>query len=196
MTTAKKITIAIMLIAFASAVFIIFNLNKSIDESAWYVEITNSHINVREKADLHSNLVGKVAKGEKYLVIEAKQTAAYIWYKIDFNGEEGWIANDTDKGWLIDYNDPNDFVAPTLKYKDAIYYTNSIDTITYDHLIITDDKNDYVITHKVYSDKTDPTLFWVQYTVTDGSGKSDSRTQRVVFEVAPEEGTLTPIQDR
>ncbi|WP_064092470.1 SH3 domain-containing protein [Rossellomorea aquimaris] len=55
--------------------------------------ITVYSLNVRDKASLNGNVVGKVSKGEKYTILKEENN----WYQISFsNGNSGWVA-----GWFV-----------------------------------------------------------------------------------------------
>jgi N-acetylmuramoyl-L-alanine amidase len=49
-----------------------------------------SILNVRAEPDTSSSILGKLSNGEKIEVLEIKQG----WYKISFEGKEGWVAGD------------------------------------------------------------------------------------------------------
>lgn len=57
---------------------------------SYMIEITADYINIREDATTSSEKLGKVYKGEQYIVSAANQ----VWYKIEYsNGETGYIAS-------------------------------------------------------------------------------------------------------
>ena len=155
-------------------------------KKGWYVEILNKYINVRSKPDRTSGLIVKVYKDEVYKVIEMDLTdKSHYWYKIELrNGREGWIANTYDGKYLKDVNNPDDVAIPVIKFEDDEYKVKSINDIKYDHLIVWDDKDDYVITHKVYHEIDESrgiNQYWIKYTITDESGKSSNKIQKIIF---------------
>jgi len=180
------------------------NIDKKNEEAriaeikeGWYVEISNEYLNVREKANAQSRILGKVHKGEVYKVLDFEIGENFFWYKIEFkkdkkNYAEGYIANprnSTDE-YLIDVNNPQDIYKPTLKFEKDEYYTYSIDTINYKHLTISDDKGVASVTHQVYHEVNQAEnidQYWIKYTVTDESGKTTSKTQKIIFDVNPSE---------
>ncbi|MBE6155539.1 MAG: SH3 domain-containing protein [Firmicutes bacterium] len=171
---------------------------KRIEEvkKGWHVEILTEYINVREKADRYSRTMSKVNKGEVYGVIKNDLSDPNLyWYQIEFkDGSTGWIANNTSGTYLKDNNNPNDVAIPIIKFDNEEYHVVSIDDINYDHLKVWDDRDDYKITHIVYHEvnkakKIDQ--YWIKYTITDKSGKHSSKTQRIIFEITPDEEDVT-----
>ena len=65
----------------------VFNKTEKIDPSKdFYVEVTNEYINIREESKQLSNNLGRVKKGEKYLVYDVNSSdGSYIWYKIKYD---------------------------------------------------------------------------------------------------------------
>lgn len=163
-------------------VYIFKDKKVIINEDDWYVEVTNEYINVRSEASAYSSKIGTVYEGAKFKVLDINlDDEYYYWYYIQVDYyNEGWIASGRETSYLTDFNNPHDIKSPTLKFYDEIYYTYSIETITYDHLEITDDKNDYIVSHEVF--KSEDNLYWITYTVTDAAGHSISKTQQTVFE--------------
>lgn len=167
-------------------------------KEGWYVEITNDYINVRDEPDRYSYSNRQVFKGEVYeaLKVDLNDPNLY-WYQIKFkNGTTGWIANTTSGTYLIDHNNPKDIATPIIKLKEDIYNVISINDINYKHLTTWDDKDDYKLSHIVchendgYMDQ-----YWIRYTITDGSGKSSSKLQKIVFEETPSEDDVHPFED-
>ena len=57
----------------------------------WYVEISNSYINVREEPNTYSSLLGKVNEGEKYEVLDINlDNGKYYWYNIEFEKNKSY----------------------------------------------------------------------------------------------------------
>lgn len=193
MKTYKKIILGIMiliLIIFAAIFFL--TKKENIDEKTdWYIKITNDYINLRKEPNQYSSLVGKVSKGEKYKVLDINlDSGIYYWYYIEIDSyTKGWIASNRKTPYLVDYNNPNDIAVPVLKFYDDIYYVRSMKDITYDHLEIYDDKDDYVIGHTVYKEEIieeQITQYWIVYKIVDSAGNSIEKTQKIVFEISPE----------
>lgn len=172
-------------------------------KKGWYVEILNDQINVRELPDRYSNILKSnptVYKGEVYEAIDYNLDDPNLyWYQIKFqNGTKGWIACNTSGTYLKDYNNPVDIAIPIIKFKEDTYHVVSIKDIKYDHLELWDDKDDYEVTHKIYHE-VDPTKnidqYWIKYTITDGSNKSSSKTQKIIFEKTPSEEDVLPFSE-
>lgn len=174
-------------------------------KKGWYIEVAIDYINVREDASSLSTRLSKVKKGEVYKVLDLvnkKKEKECYWYHIELkDGAKGYVCNpkgDPPKTkYLNDYNDPNDLYTPTIKYTESVYKVDSIDKITYDHLILWDDHDGYEVTHKVYheNEKCDSKSdgiekYWIKYTITDKEGKSASTTQKIEFEEKPEESKV------
>ncbi len=164
-------------------------------KKGWYIEITYKEpINVRESTDTQSKSLGQVNKGEVYKVLEidtSKKT--FYWYKIDFDGKEGWVASGKKIHWVKDVNNPNDIAVPEIKFDSDDYYVNSIRDINYRHLEIIEDTENYEITHKIYHEvKPEENIdqYWILYTIVDGAGKSSSKTQRIIFAEKPDESLV------
>jgi hypothetical protein len=199
--------------------FFFYRYIKSVQNNArtakikegWYVEILADYINVREKADKQSNDLGKVYKGEVYKVTNVESKNGNYWYKIEYKNDiVGWIANPSGKNYLSDNNNPNDIATPKIKFFSDIYYVDSIkdinkngrvlivsnnDTdIEYDEnsLLVTDDRpEDVEVTFKVFHEVSDTKdQYWIQYTATDASDKSDSIVQKIVFNKRPSESDV------
>jgi len=196
----KTFTIFLLLLAIGAAGF---GVKKLIDakqekerikevKKGWHVEILTDYINVREEPDRYSYSPGTVKKGEVYSVVENDLSDPNLyWYLIEFkNGTTGWIANNTSGTYLKDHNNPNDIAIPIIKFDKDEYHVVSINDINYDHLRTWDDKDDFKITHIVYHEvdtRKDINQYWIKYTITDASGKYSSKTQKIEFEITPDE---------
>ena len=178
----KVLIISLIVLAALSIVFVARQNNKN----KWYVEITNEFINIRADHNIYGARLGEVKKGETYKVLDIyTEDDNYYWYYIEINRyKKGWIASDKDNPYLNDFNNPNDIVAPVVKYYEEIYYTHSIDTITYKHLEITEN-NEYSINNEVFYDEVGEQYF-IKYIVEDVAGNKTTKTQKIVFEVEPE----------
>ena len=183
------------------------NEEKRIAEikKGWYIEVVNDYINVRDEANSTSVRISKVKKGEVYKVLDLvnkKKEKECYWYHIELkNGETGYVCNPKGDNakikYLNDFNDPNDLYTPKISYKESVYKVSNIDSITYDHLDLWDDHDDYKVTHKVYHEKEKcdsksdgVEKYWIKYTITDGTDKSASTTQRIEFSEKPEESKV------
>lgn len=176
--------------------------NKRMAEikKGWHVEILEEFVNIREEPYRYSFSPGIVNKGEVYEVLEINlDDPNFYWYKIQIDRvSTGWIANNTSGTFLKDINNPNDVAIPIIKFKENEYKVLDISKINYDHLIVWDDKDDYVITHKVYKEYDrikDEINYWVKYTITDKSGKFSSKTQKVIFETFPDDSEVEDWAD-
>lgn len=178
--------------------------NKRISEAkkGWYVEIITSEIKIRDHATRNSNELGVVYEGEIFKVLEYSEDETeenYYWYRIRLrNGGSGWIAQNKSLTFLKDYNDPehHDYAYPHLSFNENVYYVVSIDDINYKHLTVTDDRDDFTVSHEVFHEVDELkgiNQYWIQYTVTDASGKSYSKVQKIVFEVTPPESKVKPF---
>ena len=160
-------------------------------KKGWYVEITSEYINVRDDAHANANLLGKVLEGEVYEVLDMNfDNISYYWYKIDYNGNDAWIASKRKSPYLKDFNNPTDIATPIIKYYDDVYKVVNIDEINYKHLEVVEDRDEYEITHVVYHEVVPSKhidQYWIEYTITDASGKSSSKLQKIEFEELPSE---------
>lgn len=205
--------IIICLIVIASPI-VYFTIKSEKEEkdfnNSWLIEVTSDYLNIRKTPDLYEyQPLGEIKKGEKYKVLEIKlDNEKYVWYKINWNDREVWIASNRNEPTVKEYNNPNydfdeekednykiDYVKPEIKYKETTYKTESIDTITYDHLEIIED-SEYKITSKVYiEDCTGWHQYWIVYTVTDSFGNKNSKTQHIVFEKEPNKKQVSNLKE-
>lgn len=195
----KKLLIIILILAvigggFGAYYFFSGRANeRNIEEikKGWHVEIENDYINIRKEASATSDILGEVKKGEVYKVIEVEPVGNTYWYKIEYEKDKyGWIFNSNSSDYLEDINNPEDIASPTLKFFESVYYVNSIDEITYDHLEVEDDKPGVTVTHQVYHEvntETGKDQYWIKYTATDAVGKSVSKVQKIEFNERPSE---------
>lgn len=167
-------------------------------KDGWHIEIHADYINIREKADRYSKSNSTVKKGEVYKVLDIfLDDPSFYWYNIQIDDKTtGWVANPIKGTYLYDYNNPKDIIAPTIKLKSEEYHVNSITDIKYDNIEITDDRNDYTITHIVYHELNEIKeidQYWIKYTVTDKSGKTTNKTQKITFNINPSEKEVSPL---
>lgn len=205
----KKFLIFILVIALGVGGY--FGYNKLVEikkenervkevKKGWYVEVVYKYVNVREKSESHSKKIGQVKKGEVYKVLEYYgDSSSYHWYKIELkDGKTGWIANTKSaksEQYLKDVGNPEDIATPRITFEEYSVKFESIDDINYDHLTLWDDKDDYTVSHVVYHEYEDCSggemdcelkdQYWIRYTITDASGKSSSKTQKIEFENRP-----------
>ena len=195
----KKFLIILLILAIVGGGFGAYYIfsgkmeERNIEEikKGWHIEVQNDYINIRKEASATSDILGEVKKGEVYKVIEVETVGNTQWYKIEYEKDKyGWIFNSNSSDYLDDINNPEDIYAPTLKFFDTVYYVNSIDEITYEHLEVEDDKPGVTVTHKVYHEvnsETGKDQYWIQYTATDAVGKSVSKVQKIEFNERPSE---------
>lgn len=203
----KKLLIIILIVAvigggFGAYYFFSGRANeRNIEEikKGWHVEIENDYINIRKEASATSDILGEVKKGEVYKVIEVEPVGNTYWYKIEYEKDKyGWIFNSNSSDYLEDVNNPEDIASPTLKFFESVYYVNSIDEITYDHLEVEDDKPGVTVTHQVYHEvntETGKDQYWIKYTATDAVGKSVSKVQKIEFNERPSEDQVLDFSE-
>lgn len=61
--------------------------------SDFQIKIINDYINIRSSANVESNVLGSVNKGDIYNVLDITNTETHIWYKINYKGQKGYIAS-------------------------------------------------------------------------------------------------------
>lgn len=203
----KKLLIIILILAvigggFGAYYFFSGRANeRNIEEikKGWHVEIENDYINIRKEASATSDILGEVKKGEVYKVIEVEPVGNTYWYKIEYEKDKyGWIFNSNSSDYLEDINNPEDIASPTLKFFESVYYVNSIEEITYDHLEVEDDKPGVTVTHQVYHEvntETGKDQYWIKYTATDAVGKSVSKVQKIEFNERPSEDQVLDFSE-
>lgn len=172
-------------------------------KKGWYLEILTDELNVREKGSKNSNLLKTVKKGDIFKVLDVEVLGNNsFWYKIEYEDDKvGFVYNTKALNYLEDYNNPKDIASPILKFNENVYYVDSIDDINYDHLYVWDDKPNYEVTHKVYHEVgvdfngKNIDQYWIQYTITDGVGNTDSKLQKIVFTNRPSEDQVYNFYD-
>lgn len=171
----------------------VFNKTEKIDPSKdFYVEVTNEYINIREESKQLSNNLGRVKKGEKYLVYDVNSSdGSYIWYKIKYDKDKyGWIANKKGSPYLNEYNNPEDVSNPTIKILYLPYQSKNINSIGFENLEVWDDKGTPEITYEIYHEVKESEgidQYWILYTVTDEVGKTAQKLGSIEFETKPSE---------
>lgn len=171
----------------------VFNKTEKIDPSKdFYVEVTNEYINIREESKQLSNNLGRVKKGEKYLVYDVNSSdGSYIWYKIKYDKDKyGWIANKKGSPYLNEYNNPEDVSNPTIKILYLPYQAKNINSIGFENLEVWDDKGTPEITYEIYHEVKESEgidQYWILYTVTDEVGKTAQKLGSIEFETKPSE---------
>ena len=163
-------------------------------KKGWHIKITAKELKVRTKAQISSKVITKIKKGEVYKVEKAAAEPSYVWYLIEYEkGKKGWVANTLSYGNLEVFNSTEDLYKPIIKFYESVYRVESIESINYDHLEAWDDSVDYEITHQVYHEvKPEENIdqYWIRYTITDPSGKTSSKTQKIEFAKRPEESKV------
>lgn len=173
--------------------------NKKIAKikEGWHVEVITDYITVRKEANRNSAKLGEVKKGSVYEVLDMESNNNNFWYKVEYDKDEyGWIANPLNSEYLKDVNNPNDIMAPTIRFYDAIYYCDSIDDINYDHIDVTDDREGVTVTHKVFHEVNESEgidQYWIQYFATDAVGKTSEKVQKIEFNNRPSESEVYPF---
>ncbi len=162
----------------------------------WQVEILEDYINVRTKPTVASEAVAKAIKGDKYYVIDVNlDDVNYVWYEINYKGDNHWIASDREIPYVRELHNPKYKNSANVEYKKPVildleeeYVVKDLASIKYDHFEVKDD-SDYKITHEVfYEDKSEETgrpQFWIRYKVTDEYGNQNMKTQKIKFYVVP-----------
>lgn len=85
------------------------------DESIKQVMIITDYINIREKEDVNSNLLGKVYKDEIYTVLGENNDSSFHWIYIETtNGIKGYISGNPDYILMLDVkvDDKNNNIIP------------------------------------------------------------------------------------
>ena len=158
-------------------------------KNGWHIEVVNDYIKVRKEPDRNSSELGEVEKGGVYKVDDYENLSGNFWYHVEYEkGKWGWVANPVGKDYLNDTNNDDDIKSPTIKFSEQVYYVDSIDDITYDHLEVTDDKPGVTVTHKVYhelDESQNKDQYWILYIATDAVGKVTKRVQKIEFNKKP-----------
>lgn len=192
----KKIIIPslILVILMSVITFKLYENRKNNIKNVWNVEIVNEYINIREQPTTWSRSLGQVVKDERYKAIEVNlEDEKYVWYKIKKDNVIGWVANPRNGvAYLKDNNDPNDIMPPKIKFYESEVVFKTINDINYDKLDVSDDSGSYKISHKVYKElmENGEYQYWIVYIVVDESGNSASKTQKIVFEVDPDNSKI------
>lgn len=195
--------IIVVLFGGVGGYFFIKNMKESARiediKKGWHVEIAQEYINVREDAHTNAKILGKALKGELYEVLDMNfENSAYYWYKIDYNGDEAWIASKKSKPYLKDYNNPTDIAIPVIKYYEDVYKVVSIGDINYKHLEVVEDRDEYEISHVIYHEykpSEHKDQYWILYTIKDAAGKSSSKLQKIEFEEKPNEEDVIDFEE-
>ena len=75
------------------------------DENVGQIEVMTEYINIREKKDVSSNVLGKVYKGEIYTIISEDVESSYHWFEIETtNGIKGFISGKDDYVKVLEVN--------------------------------------------------------------------------------------------
>lgn len=163
-------------------------------KNGWHIEVVNDYIKVRKEPDRNSSELGEVEKGGVYKVDDYENLSGNFWYHVEYEkGKWGWVANPVGKDYLNDTNNDDDIKSPTIKFSEQVYYVDSIDDITYDHLEVTDDKPGVTVTHKVYhelDESQNKDQYWILYIATDAVGKVTKRVQKIEFNKKPLESEV------
>ena len=133
------------------------------DKTDYQIEITNDYINVREKPTTKSKKIGEVNQNDIYNVIDIVGGDNYIWYKIKYNDNIGYISSDRYEPFVKElYSDKliiNIFCKDNNKCNTLIEklnkYKEKNDTFLTNYLDITDKSNKNIFNkiQKYYKDK-------------------------------------------
>ena len=206
----RKTLLVTIPIVLAIIIIVAFITQIVVDNAnAWKVEITNNYINVRKDHSVYETQIDTVYKGDTYKVIEIYlDDPNYVWYKIELdNGSEGWIASGRNEPYVKEINNPNasseedyfvDYKSPILRFFEDTYKTESIDTITLDHLEIIED-SEYEVTYEVYKEDEPQDVpgpqYWIQYTVIDAFSNKTVKVQRIEFEINPSDDRVLDFSE-
>lgn len=167
------ITLIVSIIISIISIFIIYNYNKKPiyhetiiqTNSDYQIEITNDFINVRTKPTTNSDKIGEVHEGDIYNVLDVVGGEHYIWYKISFEEQIGYISSGRKSPYLKElYEDKlivnifcDDSIECTNYYNKVKLYkeSNDIFLINYLDISIKDNKKIYNKLTKFYDDKKD-----------------------------------------
>ncbi len=176
-------------------------------KNAWKIVIVEEKVNIREEATIYSNKLGEARRNDVFIVKEKVLENKYVWYKIVLKDDEehtyGWISSERKYPYVKEFNAKKakedktitDNAKPVIKYDEDVYHTKDINTITYDHLRITDDSK-YTITSEIYKE-TCPSYhqYWIVYTVTDKFDNKATKTQAIAFEEEPSDDDVKDLTD-
>ena len=170
-------------------------------KEGWYVEVLEDDVNIRAKGSANGTILGKTKKGDIYAVNDVDVAGNTYWYEIAYDGTPAFIFSSEKYTYVKDVNNPYDIAVPTVKFYEPIYYVDTIDDISYNHLEVWDDKEGVEVTHKVFHE-TGVDIngniidqYWIQYTVTDKEGKSSSKVQKIEFNKRPSEDRVLDFKD-
>lgn len=202
----KKFLIFILLLGIGYGGYTIYNRILD-DNNSWRLEVTNDYINLRSKPTQYEAKIAEVKKGQKFKILDINlEDKKYVWYKIKLKNKTGWIASERKSPYVNEYNNPKydtdikvEYIAPVIKFKEEVYHTESIDNITFDHLII-EEESDYNIDYTIYKeenpkDRPGPE-YWIRYTIEDTFGNTSESLQRIKFNNVPEDTKVKNFSER
>lgn len=193
-------------------VLIIFGAYKGISKyirykNAWKIIIKEEFINIREEPTAYSNKLGEAKRNEIYVVTDMYyKDEKFVWYqvKLEDNKKAGWICSERNYPYVEEVNNPkkdedrefvSDYAKPVVKYEEDIYRTKDINSITYDHLKITDD-SEYKVTSVVYKETCpDYHQYWIKYTVKDKYDNTTEKYQAIAFEEEPSDDLVKDLSE-
>lgn len=165
------ITIIVSIIISIISLLVIYSYNKKPiyhetiiqTNSEYQIEITNDFINVRTKPTTESEKIGEVHQGDIYNVLDIVGGEHYIWYKISFNEQIGYISSSRKSPFLKElYKDRlivnifcDDSINCTNYLNKVKLYKESNDIFLINYLDISnkDNKKIYNKLTKFYKDK-------------------------------------------
>ena len=201
----KKLFVLILLLGLAFGGYTAYN--KIIDNNnSWRLEVTNDFINLRSKPTQYESKIAEVKKGQKFKILDINlEDKKFVWYKIKLKNKTGWIASERKNPYVNEYNNPKydtdikvEYLAPVIRFKEEEYHTESIDKITFDHLII-EEESDYEIDYIIYKeenpkDRPGPE-YWIRYIVEDTFGNKGMSLQRIKFDNLPDDSLVKDFSE-
>ena len=127
--TLKIISIITIFLSIISFLLIIYFNNKEMTyfiqanpDDYNQIKVINDFINVRSAPNLNSTLLGKVGKNDIYNVIDKIGDENYYWYKIEYKGENAYIASEKTKPYVEELYKTTDIVKINIFYKTTCIY--------------------------------------------------------------------------
>lgn len=170
------------------------------DSQLWRIKITyEDGINIRSDHYSHVSHFNKAYAGEKYIVHDVwNEDPKFVWYQVELTKTKlVWIASAREEPWVEEINNPKakklntnyiDYDKPEVNFTTTPYETNTLNTITYDHVEIFD-RSKYEVSHQVYlegrTENNPEEQYWLEITVEDIFGNVTNKTQKVVFTTNP-----------
>lgn len=205
----KTMTIIIIEILFIIPIYI-YN-NKDIYKetiiqanSDFQIKITNNFINIRAKATTESKILGEVNKGDIYNVLDIQGGTNYIWYKIDYKGQIGYIASSREEPFVEElYNDKlivnifcteeNDDCAYLLEF--ITRYQKINDTFLINYLDIKDEHDNEVYNKLLTYYQDEPTIPYIIIGTNKVLGYKEQDQQTIIEVITEQQDNKTNLVD-